>query len=289
MSRTRVIQISDTHLADEPTFPLLNWRKLVVHIRERDPDLVIHTGDVTLDGVRVPKQLDQAKALHTDFAAPSLVVPGNHDVGELPAAAGLEPEVTEAACQRFIERFGQDRFARDIDGWRLIGVNALLFGSGLAAEQAQWQFVERAFAGAQGRHVALFCHKPLYRDGHRDGSKPPNMLPATSVDRLHALMQNSGGKLIASGHLHEHRVERIAGVQNVWAPSTSFVIDDELTRPTGTRRVGFVEYVFDPDDVSIEIVCPDDMTSHLFLQEPGLYPEHQAAARASIEKRRQAP
>ena len=104
MSAFRVIQVSDTHLAQEPKFALQNWQKLVAHIRRREPDLVIHTGDVSMDGVRFPEQLQQARDCHSDLGAPFLVLPGNHDVGELPGAAGeLEPEVCEAACQRFID------------------------------------------------------------------------------------------------------------------------------------------------------------------------------------------
>ncbi len=286
MNPYRVIQISDTHLAHEPKFPLRNWQKLVVRIQQHEPDLVVHTGDISLDGVSFPEQLQQTKEWLDDLGIPFLVLPGNHDVGEFPETAGdLEPPVCEAACQRFIDCFGQFRFVTDIDGWRLIGANALLFGSGLAAEEKQWQFLENAFAGADGRHIAFFSHKPLYKDGVEDTSKPPRMLPKPSAERLHVLLQESRGRVIASGHLHEHRLKDIEGVRNVWAPSTSFVIDDVLSRPIGTRRVGFVQYDFEPDDVSIEVIYPDDMTTHIFLEEPGLYPDHQKAARAFLTRR----
>ena len=51
----RVIQISDTHLsAGKPHFAD-NWAPLADWIEAQRPDLVIHTGDVTVDGADAPE------------------------------------------------------------------------------------------------------------------------------------------------------------------------------------------------------------------------------------------
>jgi 3',5'-cyclic AMP phosphodiesterase CpdA len=284
----RVIQISDTHLVEQPAFFLENWEKLVRHINARPPDLVIHTGDVTFDGASEESQLQRASELLKDIACEVLAVPGNHDVGELPGpATQLEPEVTRESCDRFAAHFGQSRFWRDLGSWRLVGCNALLFGSGIDAEAEEWKHVEQAIASAGQRRVALFLHKPLYVEGPGDGSKPPTMIAGDASRRLHGLARDGNVELIASGHLHEHRVESIQGAQHVWAPSTGFVTDEILSPSVGTRRVGFVEYLFDDDGVAANVVCPDDMITHLFMDYPDMYPRFQEAARRSIARKQQ--
>ena len=49
----------------------------------------------------------------------------------------------------------------DLGSWRLIGVNAQLFGSALESETTQEAWLHAALAGAADRQVALFLHKPL--------------------------------------------------------------------------------------------------------------------------------
>ena len=59
----RVIQISDTHLsAGKPHFAD-NWAPLAAWIEEQRPDLVIHTGDVTVDGADAPEDMRYSAGL----------------------------------------------------------------------------------------------------------------------------------------------------------------------------------------------------------------------------------
>ena len=46
----RIIQISDTHLSPGKAHFVDNWAPLAGWIAEQQPDLVIDTGDVTVDG-----------------------------------------------------------------------------------------------------------------------------------------------------------------------------------------------------------------------------------------------
>jgi len=287
MSSFKVVQVSDTHLSADHRFPLENWERLVRHVDALEPDLVIHTGDATLDGVSHPGQLEFAREQFRMLDAEVLVVPGNHDVGEQPANAGrLEPAVSVGSCERFASCFGQDRFVRDIGGWRLVGLNALLLGSGLDAERDLWAHMNEATAGAGGRRVAVFLHKPLFVSGPGDGSRAPHYLSEEVVERIQGSLEREGVALVASGHLHEHRILERDGVRHVWAPSTSFVTDESISSPKGTRRVGFVQHLFEPDRVTSTVVCPDDMTTHQFLDHPDFYPEFQEAARKVVEWRR---
>ncbi|HEY1474936.1 MAG TPA: metallophosphoesterase, partial [Pseudolabrys sp.] len=46
----KLVQISDTHLSPGKAHFTDNWAPLAHWIAEQRPDLVIHTGDVTVDG-----------------------------------------------------------------------------------------------------------------------------------------------------------------------------------------------------------------------------------------------
>jgi hypothetical protein len=96
-----------------------------------------------------------------------------------------------------------DRWALDAGGWRLVGVNAQLFGSGLAREHAQDHWLDEQLSTA-GRPFALFLHKPLFLEGPTDDVLSPScMLPSVwtrVLDKLHKF----DVRLIVSGHLHEH-------------------------------------------------------------------------------------
>jgi hypothetical protein len=77
----------------------------------------------------------------------------------------------------------------------------------------------------------------------------------------HAL-RDADVRLVASGHVHQHRRRRVGDVEYCWAPSTAFVIPDSRQPRIGTKRVGYVQYTFRPDRVDIEIVEAPELTNH---------------------------
>src|ERR1700737_2914126 len=64
-------------------------------------------------------------------------VPGNHDVGD--AGSDRQP-VNDERLLRWRTHFGPDGWVEDVENYRLIGLNALLLGSGHPEEatQARW-------------------------------------------------------------------------------------------------------------------------------------------------------
>ena len=78
----RIIQISDTHLSPGKAHFTDNWAPLARWIAEQRPDLVIHTGDVTVDGADVEADLRYAAELMRGLGVRFRAVPGNHDVGD---------------------------------------------------------------------------------------------------------------------------------------------------------------------------------------------------------------
>ena len=67
-----------------------NWTAIVDHLAITKPDLVIHAGDISLDGAHSREDLEHAKVQLDRLGAPWRAVPGNHDLGETDGCAGLE-------------------------------------------------------------------------------------------------------------------------------------------------------------------------------------------------------
>src|ERR1700733_3000882 len=134
-----------------------------------------------------------------------MALPGNHDVGDEPPGHDPEQIIDADRLARWDSSFAVDRWALDARGWRLLGVNAQLFGSGLAPrerEQDNWLDEQ---SSAAGRPTALFLHKPLFLEHPaEDVASPACMTPSVRTQLLGKL-NRSDVRLIVSGHLHQHR------------------------------------------------------------------------------------
>ena len=273
-SRFRVVHISDTHLAEDVRPFVWNFQAAVALIRARRPDLVVNTGDVTLDGAHRPHDLTFARDCHEELDAPWVCIPGNHDIGDNPWKTDLGDPITDERLGLYRRTFGEDWWIVDAGAWMLLGVNAQLLGSGLADEDTQWAFIESAVARSAGRPVAVFVHKPLFRDHADETGIDGRYVPPAPRRRLAQALHGADVRLVASGHVHQHRRHRVQGIEHAWAPSTAFVLPDSRQPRIGVKRVGFLIYTFDATDVRIEIVEPPELTNHDRDDFPDLYAAH---------------
>src|SRR6202008_3777185 len=136
----RIALLSDSHLAETAPAFAANWYAARDYVARAAADLTIHLGDVTVDGFRRRADLDYAARLSQGWPTPLRFLPGNHDIGDNPPGPGVEikePLDLERLAQDR-DAFGPDRWYIDAEGWRLIGLNAQLFGTDTAAEAEQW-------------------------------------------------------------------------------------------------------------------------------------------------------
>ena len=166
----RVVQISDTHLSRSKPHFADNWPPLADWIVAQHPDLVIHTGDVTVDGAGVEDDLAFSAQLMNGLGSRWRAVPGNHDVGD--ARHARQPVNAErlAMWRRY---FGPDRWVEDIgegaQGWRLVGLDAMLIDSGEPEEAEQNAWLEQVMSEAGERRIGWFLHRPLFVDSPDEG------------------------------------------------------------------------------------------------------------------------
>ena len=104
----RVIQISDTHHSIEHDHFSGNTDLLQKDLVQSQPDLIIHTGDVSMDGAGHIRDLELSRHWNDQLAATVLSVPGNHDVGDLEDFRPDQP-VNETRLQAWRDIIGPDR------------------------------------------------------------------------------------------------------------------------------------------------------------------------------------
>jgi len=236
----RIIQISDTHLSRGKTHFADNWPPLAAWIAAKNPDLVIHSGDVTIDGADVEDDLRRADELMRSLGVRFRAVPGNHDVGD---AGHPRQPVTDERLARWRSYFGLDRWVEDVESVRLVGLDVMLLGSGNPEEAAQAAWLDAVMAGAGGRQIAWFLHRPLFLDSPDEPDTGYWSVKPEPRARLMELVRRHSVAVIASGHLHKaHQTVRY-GTRYVWAPASSFLVGPEIQPAMpGEKRLGAVLY-----------------------------------------------
>lgn len=250
MAAKHVIFVSDTHLSPDAPEAQENWAAVVRYVTAAAPDLVIHLGDLSLDGARNPADLGHARGQLELLPVPWTAVPGNHDIGDnpLPGMPG-GIAITEGRRQRWLDIVGADCWSLDIAGWTLLAVNAQLAGSGLAAAASQWTWLEDQLRSAgRGQRIALLAHKPVTASAAELAAAPPyRFWPPDSRRRLGDLFAGKLPQLIVSGHVHQSRELRLDGSTHVWAPTTWAVLADHAQPVFGAKRCGVLSLTFGPD------------------------------------------
>ncbi|RAI58941.1 metallophosphoesterase family protein [Roseicella frigidaeris] len=256
---TSILQITDLHLSPRNTL----FRRNLALIRDwaaaARPGLVVATGDLSLDGAGGDADLEFAAGLLRDLPAPVLMLPGNHDVGSDPRTSPTQP-VETARLARFRRIAGPDAWRRDLPGWRIIGLNSEVMGTGLAEEGVQAGFIRDATAGLGDRRLAVFLHTPVFTTRLEDPgfdywSVAPEARPA-----LRPLLDHPALRLVASGHLHLHHGFQLGPVRYAWAPPLSFVCEPEMQRGIpGERRTGALLHRLGAEAVETALVAPEGL------------------------------
>ncbi len=268
----RLTVVSDSHLSPRTPEAAANWAVLVGHVEATKPHAVIHTGDIARDGTSGDDELRYARTEVDRLPGPVFALPGNHDLGDNPCEtnAGSDHLITDDRLAAYRRHFGDDRWAVDLGDWRLVGINAQLFGSGLDAEAEQWAWLHgelpESTGSAVGGHRAVFLHKPLL---HSDPQPAEHDLPIRYVrsphrERLLAMLERAGVELVVSGHVHQHHRHRAHGLEHVWVPTSWATLSASMQATIGERWVGALDVTLRADgSFEVEPVRPTDVGQHI--------------------------
>lgn len=240
MAATRVILVSDSHLSASAPQAQANWDAVLSYVGACAPDLVIHLGDLCLDGAHDAADLRYGRDQLDRLPAPWRAVPGNHDIGDNPWPGARPGGAVDAARrQRWLDTVGADYWLLQAGGWTVLAVNAQLLGSGLEAEAEQWSWLEEQAARHRGQPVALVTHKPVTTDETELAAAPPyRFWPAPARARLARLFGAAPPALVLSGHVHQYRQLRLDGTDHLWAPTTWAVLPDHAQPTFGAKQCG---------------------------------------------------
>ncbi len=255
----RLTQISDTHLSRNFAKLTDNFHRVSEHIAAIRPDLVVNSGDLSWDGPTRRADLEFARELHAALPVDCRYLPGNHDIGDNPTAVGAAPScpATEERRNAFVAVFGEDRWQFEAANWRFIGLNSLIMNTGIGSELEQEEWLTAQLAGANGKPIAIFLHKPLFLALPDDPEEPGTAIrfvPQPVRARLVELLGCYDVRLVASGHVHQRRDFTHGRARHIWAPSIGFFIPDRMQEVIGTKETGHVEYRFRPESFEVRHV-----------------------------------
>lgn len=261
-----VLQVTDTHLSPRSDLFRANFERTRAAAERARPDIVVATGDLSLDGADREEDLGFAAELHRGLPGTLLALPGNHDIGSDARLMPHQP-VDDARLDRWRRHLGAGRGMLDLPGWRIVGLNTEVMGSGHAEEAAQAAFAAEAASGAGARRIALFLHRPPYLE-RMDEDWNPWSVPPEGRGALAPLLEHPGLRLVASGHIHLHHAARRGAAMHVWGPALSFHCDprDQPGLP-GSRTPGALLHRLYEDHVEtvtleagpLEAVCIEDV------------------------------
>jgi 3',5'-cyclic AMP phosphodiesterase CpdA len=242
----RVIVLTDTHLSVRNAPAHAQLDVVIDHVASERYDAVVHLGDVCVDAPGHPDELMDARGALGRLPMPLHVIPGNHDVGD-GRYPTVDPDdvVDEARLARYGAVFGADRWRVDFGSWTVLGVDAQLFGSGLAADDEQWAWLDEELALASGerRRVVLCSHKPVraledHARAGRDGRDAMWYVPLAAELRLAAACAPHGPvEVVLSGHVHQSRRTVVDGCVHVWVPSAWGYLPDDVQPTFGAKEV----------------------------------------------------
>jgi 3',5'-cyclic AMP phosphodiesterase CpdA len=209
-------QISDTHIgfskdANPDVTITLNRGIDLLNSLPRQPELIIHTGDIT--HLSKPEEFDLAQQLLSRLRATELhTVPGEHDV--------IDPGASE-----YFNRFGKASanlgyYSFDQAGVHFIAlINVLGFKPGglgtLGSEQLAWVAGDLK-ARSASTPIVVFAHMPLWT------VYEPWGWGTGDAEQLLMLLRRFGSVTILNGHIHQIVQKVEGGITFHTARSTAY-------------------------------------------------------------------
>jgi Icc protein len=223
-----IAQITDTHLklpgklAYKRVDTAQMLRDCVAELLKLDPqpDLVVHTGDLTDFGL--PDEYANLKAILAPLQAPLLAIPGNHDEREAMRQA--------FAPDGYLPAHGFLQYAVERGPLRFVGLDTVVPGQGsgeLCSERLHW--LDATLRQKPDIPTVVMMHHPPFLTGiaHMD------RLGLVGRDGFASVMQrHSQVETILCGHVHRPTFARVGGRPAMICPSPAHQVALDL-RPEG--------------------------------------------------------
>ncbi len=252
--------LSDPHLGSTNPVFVPNWQKVVASVNARgDIDLAVILGDLALFGSELPEDIAFGRQALDALRMPWLAVPGNHDVGDIARTSGLACNAERIALWE--THLGSAFWCDDrLEGWRLIGLNSQIIGTGLPEETRQWEALETALSTRGERMPVLFTHMPLFLTDWAEADRSSWALMGAGRARLRRLIADHGIRAVVTGHMHRTAVIDLPDTRMVWCAASSFLsYDHSMPEQPGAATLGYTVLTLAEGTVDAAFVTPPDL------------------------------
>ena len=199
------------------------YDKAVEKINSIKPAFVVITGDFVNDKSD-QSQWDEFDRItgKIDRSIPVWLSPGNHDIGMPPSKDDLD---------KYVRKYGYDRFSFRIRKCLIIGLNTCLIKSGNnEQEQIQYDWLQQELKkGKRARLRIIFGHYPFFIKSPDEAETYSNIALDLRSKYLD-LFRQYGVNAVFSGHLHNN-AESSSG-------ETEMVVTSAVGRPLGDAPSG---------------------------------------------------
>ena len=252
------IQASDTHISEKSLDRMNKFRAAVDSVK---PDLVIITGDLVKDALRVPEKeatgyYDLFKNEVQKIKQPVWLVPGNHEIFGIERHLSLvSPKNPLYGRNMYRSWFGPDYYSFNYGGVHFIGLNSLEFEDlwyygRIDSVQLEWLKRDAALLSSS-TPVVTFQHVPFYCGGLSISPYEPDGLGRTlekekgviqfrhivsNAQEVLAILKNNNYPLALSGHYHFQQKFSLEGIQTRFEQTAAVIGPSEqgiIKMPSG--------------------------------------------------------
>lgn len=195
----------------------------VAQINEMNCDFVVFAGDLVHHAS--DSAFDRFLSIIGELDIPFYLVPGNHDVGNIP---------NDSTLSYYREKLGADYYTFTHGGYAFVMVNSQLWKNHIGEESdLQQTWLEHTLDSLREdqKPIVVVGHHPMFI-AQVDEEEQYSNLPAEKREELLNLFAVNNVKAYLSGHRHETLVNRFKDIQLVTGETTSKNFDN---RPTGFR------------------------------------------------------
>ncbi len=219
------------------------YNQAVDFINRIKPAFVVITGDF------VNRRTDTTQIRHFKAITarihrkiPVYLIPGNHDMGQLP---------TPESIDFYFKQYKNDRFEFTYRNVQFIGLNSCYINSGLEQEAKQYNWLKAKLSvhPKQTRKI-VFTHHPFFIKSIDEPNSYSNIAQPGRADYMQLFLEK-GVVAVFSGHYHNNAESSFEGVQMI----TSSAIGKQLGQAKSGLRILQVY----PDSISHRYVALSDL------------------------------